>query len=47
MPYHDGNFRSIGLADMALAIRANRPALQEILMAAHVPLLPLLPENAQ
>lgn len=26
-------------------IRANRPALQEILMASHVPLLPLLPEN--
>ena len=28
-------------------IRANRAAVQEILVAAHVPLLPLLPETAQ
>ena len=36
MPYDDGNFRSIGLADMALAIRANRPHRANGDLALHV-----------
>jgi predicted dehydrogenase len=36
MPYADGNFRSIGLADMAYAIRANRPHRANGTLALHV-----------
>jgi predicted dehydrogenase len=36
LPYHDGNFRSIGLADMALAIRHNRPHRANGDLALHV-----------
>ncbi|HTJ57722.1 MAG TPA: Gfo/Idh/MocA family oxidoreductase [Devosiaceae bacterium] len=36
MPYADGNYRSIGLADMALAIRANRPHRASGELALHV-----------
>jgi predicted dehydrogenase len=36
MPYAEGNFRSIGLADMAHAIRANRPHRASGALALHV-----------
>jgi predicted dehydrogenase len=36
MPYADGNYRSIGLADMAYAIRANRPHRANGDLALHV-----------
>ena len=36
MPYWDGNFRSIGLADMAHAIRGNRPHRANGDLALHV-----------
>jgi predicted dehydrogenase len=36
MPYADGNYRSIGLADMALAIRENRPHRANGDLALHV-----------
>ena len=36
MPYADGNYRSIGLADMAHAIRANRPHRANGDLALHV-----------
>jgi predicted dehydrogenase len=36
MPYWDGNFRSIGLADMALAIRQDRPHRANGALALHV-----------
>ena len=36
MPYADGNYRSIGVADMALAIRENRPHRANGELALHV-----------
>jgi predicted dehydrogenase len=36
MPYADGNYRSIGVADMALAIRENRPHRASGDLALHV-----------
>jgi predicted dehydrogenase len=36
MPYADGNFRSIGLADMAYAIRTDRPHRANGALALHV-----------
>jgi predicted dehydrogenase len=36
MPYWDGNFRSIGLADMALALRQDRPHRANGALALHV-----------
>jgi predicted dehydrogenase len=36
MPYADGNYRSIGLADMALAVRQNRPHRCNGDLALHV-----------
>ena len=36
MPYADGNFRSIGLADMAHALRSKRPHRANGLLALHV-----------
>jgi predicted dehydrogenase len=36
MPYHDGNFRSIGLADMAHAILSGRPHRASADLALHV-----------
>jgi predicted dehydrogenase len=36
MPYDDGNYRSIGLADMALAIRSDRPHRASGDLALHV-----------
>jgi predicted dehydrogenase len=36
MPYADGNYRSIGLADMALAIREQRPHRANGDLALHV-----------
>ena len=36
LPYADGNFRSIGLADMAHAIRSNRPHRASGALALHV-----------
>ena len=36
MPYADGNYRSLGVADMALAIRQNRPHRANGALALHV-----------
>lgn len=36
MPYADGNYRSIGLADMAHALRSHRPARASGALALHV-----------
>jgi predicted dehydrogenase len=36
VPYADANYRSIGLADMAHAIRANRPHRASGALALHV-----------
>ena len=36
LPYDDGNYRSIGLADMAHAIRTNRPHRARGELALHV-----------
>jgi len=36
LPYADGNYRSIGLADMAHAIRSNRPHRASGALALHV-----------
>jgi len=36
MPYGDGNYRSIGLADMALALREGRPHRASGALALHV-----------
>src|SRR5689334_9097056 len=36
LPYADGNYRSIGLADMAYAIRSNRPHRASGALALHV-----------
>ena len=36
MPYADGNYRSIGVADMAHAIRSNRPHRANGDLALHV-----------